>query len=99
PTGGSAGGGGGGSVLLRSSQGFSFTSPATAINVSGGVGGVAGSGSYTAYIGPGGSGGSGFARCEDPNASTSIPGVTLAAGIYNPVGAGVPSFVYTKWVD
>ena len=99
PTGGAAGGGGGGSVLLRSSRGFSLANPTTAISVSGGPGGVAGTGSYSSYIGPGGTGGSGFARLEDPNGGMVITGISLPGGIYSPVGGGLPSYVYTKWVD
>jgi hypothetical protein len=101
PTGGGAGGGGGGSVLLRSSRGFSFAaSPATAISVAGGAGGTVNtSGSYYTYAGIGGSGGAGFVRLEDPNGAFTIAALSSTAGFYNPVGAGVPSYVYTKWID
>jgi hypothetical protein len=95
--GGGAGGGGGGAVLLRSSRGFSLASPTTAISVAGGAGGPGQTGSYPS--GNGGAGGVGFAKLEDPNGAFQITGITIPGGVYQPVGAGVPSFVYTKWVD
>jgi hypothetical protein len=91
---GPGGGGGGGTLLLRSSRGFNIANPAAALDVSGGAGGTQ-TGTYTAPYG--GSGGTGFIRLEDPNGGISVPGAT--AGVYNPVGAGVPSYVYSKWID
>ncbi len=92
-SGGGAGGGGGGSILLRTSRAFNIANPGVAFDVAGGVGGT-NSGSYTSS---GGAGGSGLVRTEDPNGGLAIPGGTQ--GIYNPVGGGLPSFVYTRWVD
>jgi hypothetical protein len=91
---GPGGGGGGGSILLRSSKGFNIANPAASLDVTGGAGGTQ-SGTYTSPYG--GSGGVGFLRLEDPNGGIAVPGAT--AGIYNPVGAGVPSYVYSKWID
>jgi hypothetical protein len=96
--GGGAGGGGGGAVLLRSSKGFNLANAAAAVDVSGGLGGVGG-GPYSSlyYGGSGGSGGTGFVRYEDPNGGIAVPNGTQ--GVYAPVGAGVPSYVYSKWID
>ena len=91
---GPGGGGGGGSILIRSSKGFNIANPAAAFDVSGGAGGTQ-TGTYTAPNG--GAGGTGFLRVEDPNGGISIPSST--AGVYNPVGGGVPSYVYSKWID
>jgi hypothetical protein len=91
---GPGGGGGGGTLLLRSSKGFNIANPAASLDVSGGAGGTQ-TGTYTAPYG--GNGGTGFIRIEDPNGGISVPGAT--AGLYNPVGAGVPSFVYSKFID
>lgn len=91
---GPGGGGGGGSILLRSSIGFTFANAATAFDVRGGAGGTQ-TGSYVAS--PGGTGGTGYIRTEDPNGGTAVTGGT--GGSYDPVGGGVPSFVYTNWVD
>jgi hypothetical protein len=91
---GPGGGGGGGSVLLRTTKGFNVANPATAFNASGGNGGTQTGGNTAPY---GGRGGDGLVRTEDPNGGLSIPGGTSA--VYNPAGAGVPSVVYTKFVD
>ena len=91
---GPGGGAGGGSILLRSSKGFNIANPAAALDVSGGAPGTQ-TGSYTAPSG--GTGGAGFIRLEDPNGGISVPGGT--SGAYSPVGAGVPSYVYSQWVD
>lgn len=91
---GPSGGGGGGTILLRSSKGFNIANPAASLDVTGGAGGTQ-TGTYTAPYG--GNGGIGFLRLEDPNGGISVPGAT--AGSYNPVGAGVPSFVYSKMID
>jgi hypothetical protein len=93
-TSGPGGGGGGGSLLLRSSKGFNIANPAAALDVSGGPGGTQ-TGTYTAPYG--GPGGTGFVRLEDPNGGISVPGAT--AGSFAPVGAGVPSYVYSKFID
>ncbi len=91
---GPGGGGGGGSILLRSSIGFTLANPGSAFDVRGGSGGTQ-TGSYVAS--PGGTGGTGYIRTEDPNGGTAVAGGT--GGSYDPVGGGVPSFVYTNWVD
>ena len=91
---GPGGGGGGGSILLRSTKGFNISNPAGSLDVGGGAGGTQ-SGTYTSPYG--GNGGSGLVRTEDPNGGIAIPGATQ--GLFQPVGAGVPSFVYTKWID
>jgi hypothetical protein len=91
---GNGGGGGGGSLLLRSTKGYNISNPAASLDVGGGNGGTQ-SGTYTSPNG--GNGGAGLVRTEDPSGGISIPGATQ--GLFNPVGAGVPSFVYTKWVD
>ncbi len=88
------GGGGGGSILMRSTKGYNIPNPAASLDVGGGAGGTQ-SGSYTAPNG--GNGGTGLVRTEDPNGGIAIPGATQ--GTFQPVGAGVPSFVYTKWTD
>jgi hypothetical protein len=93
-TAGPGGGGGGGSILLRSTKGYNISNPAASLDVGGGAGGTQG-GSYAAPYG--GNGGAGLVRTEDPNGGIAIPGATQ--GLFQPVGAGVPSFVYTKWVD
>ena len=93
-TAGPGGGGGGGSILLRSTRGFNIANPAGSLDVGGGAGGTQ-SGTYTAPYG--GNGGAGLVRTEDPNGGIAIPGATQ--GTFQPVGAGVPSFVYTKWTD
>jgi hypothetical protein len=93
-SGGPGGGGGGGSILLRTTLRFNIANPAASFVVSGGAGGTQ-SGSYVAPTG--GPGGIGFIRIEDPNNGVIVPGGTQ--GSYNPMGAGVPSHVYTKWVD
>ena len=87
------GGGGGGSILVRTARGFNFASAANAFSVTGGKGGPL---AYT-YSSTGGNGGSGFIRLEDPNGGVAVPGGTQ--GTYLPMGAGVPSYVYTKWAD
>jgi len=96
--GGGGGGGGGGAVLLRSSKGFNLANASAAVDVAGGLGGVGG-GPYSSnyYGGAGGSGGVGFVRFEDPNGGIAVPSGTQ--GVYAPVGAGVPSYVYSKWID
>ncbi len=93
-SGGSGGGGGGGSVLLRSSQGFDIASPLAATNVTGGAGG-----SKANNYGPnvGGVGGLGYVRVEDPLAAFSLPNAT--SGTFDPVGGGVQSVLYTKFVN
>jgi len=91
---GPGGGGAGGSILLRSTKGFNISNAAGSLDVGGGAGGTQ-SGSYVAPTG--GNGGSGLVRTEDPNGGIAIPGATQ--GLFQPVGAGVPSFVYTKWID
>lgn len=91
---GPGGGGGGGSLLLRSSRGFNFSNPAAAFDVRGGQGGTQ-SGTYTAS--PGGNGGTGYVRVEDPNGGLAVAGST--AGIFDPVGGGVPSFAQTEFID
>jgi hypothetical protein len=91
---GPGGGGGGGSLLLRTTKGFNVANPAAAFDVSGGLGGTQ-SGSSVAPFG--GRGGDGLVRTEDPNGGIAIPGATSA--VYSPTGAGVPSVVYTKFVD
>src|SRR5262245_52875757 len=91
---GPGGGGGGGSILLRSTKGFNISNPAGSLDVGGGAGGTQ-SGTYTSPYG--GNGGAGLVRTEDPNGGIAIPGATQ--GTFQPVGAGVPSFVYTKWLD
>jgi hypothetical protein len=58
-------------------------------------GGQQGATTYTALTG--GNGGTGLVRTEDPKGGITIPGATQ--GTFDPVGAGVVSFVYTKWVD
>lgn len=93
--GGMGGGGGGGSILVRSGQGFNIANPLNAFVVAGGKGGVGNSYTYTNY--KAGSGGSGYVRLEDPNGGLLVPGGTQ--GVFDPVGGGVPSFVYTKFVD
>ena len=91
---GPGGGGGGGTILLRSSKGFNIANPAASLDVSGGAPGTQ-TGTYTSPYG--GTGGTGFIRLEDPNGGVAVPGGT--AGTYSPVGAGVPSYVYSKWID
>jgi hypothetical protein len=91
---GPGGGGGGGTILLRSSKGFNIANPAASLDVSGGGPGTQ-TGTYTAPYG--GTGGTGFIRLEDPNGGIAVPGGT--AGSFSPVGAGVPSYVYSKWID
>jgi hypothetical protein len=93
-TAGPGGGGGGGTILLRSSKGFNISNPAASLDVGGGAPGTQ-TGTYTAPYG--GTGGTGFLRLEDPNGGIAVPGGT--AGTFSPVGAGVPSFVYSKWID
>jgi hypothetical protein len=91
---GPGGGGGGGSVLLRTTKGFNVANPASAFSAAGGNGGTQTGGNTAPF---GGRGGDGLVRTEDPNGGLSIPGGTQA--LYNPAGAGVPSVVYTKFVD
>jgi hypothetical protein len=96
-TGGPGGGGGGGSVLLRSTEGFDIADPSGSFDVTGGQGG-GGSYASTAYGAKfGGDGGDGYIRLEDPFGGTQVPGGTK--GSYDPVGGGVPSYVYTKFAD
>ncbi len=96
--GGGGGGGGGGAVLLRSAKGFNLANAPVAVDVAGGAGGAAGGPYASIYFGGvGGSGGAGFVRFEDPNGGISVPGASQ--GTYSPVGAGVPSYVYSKWID
>ena len=93
---GAGGGGAGGSVLLRTTKGFNVSNAAAAFDVSGGAGGT----QYSVNgwpRGPGGNGGKGFLRLEDSNGGLAVPGGTQ--GTYSPVGAGLPSVVYTKWLD
>jgi hypothetical protein len=93
---GPGGGGGGGSILLRSTKGYSIPNPLTQLDVSGGLGGTQPSpNTYTALTG--GNGGVGLVRTEDPKGGIAIAGGTQ--GFFDPVGAGVVSFVYTKWID
>jgi hypothetical protein len=94
--GGGGGGGGGGAVLLRSTKGFNLTNPAAAVDVSGGSGGQPTTSTYGTG-GVGGTGGAGFIRYEDVNGGISVPGGTQ--GTYTPVGAGVPSYVYSNFID
>jgi hypothetical protein len=96
--GGGGGGGGGGAILMRSSRGFNLANPAVAVDVTGGAGGPANTSSYGTG-GIGGNGGTGFLRFEDPNGAgtVSVPGATQ--GSYNPVGGGVTSYVYSKFID
>ena len=91
---GAGGGGGGGSILLRSTKNFSIVNPSNSLDVSGGPGGTQ-SGTYTSPYG--GNGGAGFIRLESPNGGLTVPGGT--AGTFQPIGAGSPSVVYTKWLD
>jgi hypothetical protein len=94
-SGGPGGGGGGGSLLLRSSKSFNITNPGAATDVRGGSGGTQ-TGTYTAPSG--GTGGTGYVRTEDPNATgVGIP--SSSSGVYDPVGGGVPSAIWTKWID
>jgi len=96
--GGGGGGGGGGSVLLRSSKGFNLANAAAAVDVGGGAGGVGGGPNTSGYYGgAGGAGGAGFVRFEDPNGGLAVPNGTK--GVYAPVGGGVPSYVYSRWLD
>jgi hypothetical protein len=93
---GPGGAGGGGSLLLRSTKGYSIANPTVSLDVTGGTGGV--QNGSTTYAAPyGGNGGAGLIRTEDPNGGISIPGATQ--GLFQPIGAGVPSFIYTKWID
>lgn len=91
--GGPGGGGGGGSILLRSTGGFNFGNPAANFEVKGGLGG-AGTGSYPNV---GGAGGDGYLRTEDPNGGIAL--TNGSQGSFDPVGGGVPSYVYSKWAD
>ncbi len=91
---GPGGAGGGGSVLLQTSQKFSISSPAGCTDVRGGAGGSQ-TGSYVAPSG--GSGGAGYVRLESPTGGLQIPGATT--GFFDPVGAGVPSYVTSLWID
>ena len=93
---GPGGGGGGGSVLLRSGSGFKLANEARAVSVTGGAGGP-GSNGNTYHRYSGGDGGTGFVRLEDPFGGTSVPGGTT--GVFDPIGGGVPSYVYTKFAD
>lgn len=95
PTAGPAGAGGGGSILLRSTGGFQFASPTTALSVVGGKGGNGYRNYYSAAYG--GDGGEGYTRTEDPDGGLAIPGATQ--GNFDPVGGGVPSIVYSKFAD
>jgi hypothetical protein len=49
----------------------------------------------------GGAGGAGTVGFQDPLGATgivaSVPG--SKGGVYNPVGGGVPSYIYTRWYD
>ncbi|MCG3135412.1 MAG: hypothetical protein HMLKMBBP_03063 [Planctomycetes bacterium] len=95
-SGGAAGGGGGGSggsILLRSTSGFNIANPAASFELNGGAGGALAG----AYGGAGGAGGAGFLRTEDPAGGVALPNGTQ--GVFDPVGGGVPSFVYSKWAD
>ncbi len=94
--GGGGGGGGGGAILMRSSKGFNLANPPVALDVTGGLGGTSITSTY-GIGGVGGQGGTGFLRFEDPNGGLSVPGATQ--GTYSPVGGGVPSYVYSKFID
>jgi hypothetical protein len=95
-SGGPAGGGGGGSVLLQSSAGFIFSNESENTDVSGGPGGTMAAGSFgTATFG--GTGGEGYVRVEDPFGGYALPGGTT--GVFDPVGGGVASYVWTKFID
>ncbi len=95
-SGGPGGGGGGGAVKLRSSKGFNIADPGSAIDVRGGPGGTNQNvQTWVALFG--GTGGEGYVRLEDPNGGILLPGATQ--GVFDPVGGGVPSFVYTLFVD
>ncbi len=94
--GGGGGGGGGGAVLLRTSRGFLFANAPAAVDVTGGAGGTPVTTTYGTG-GTGGNGGAGFVRFEDPNGGISVPGATQ--GSYLPTGGGLPSYVYSKFID
>jgi hypothetical protein len=93
---GPGGGGGGGSLVLRSAKGFDIADLTKGVDVLGGAGGVQNptGGVPAAY---GGTGGVGFIRIESPTGGMVIPGGT--AGTYSAVGAGLPSYVYSKFID
>ncbi len=93
---GPGGGGGGGSLLLRTSQSFDFSDPTNATSVPGGAGGTQSAGSFGAAT-FGGTGGEGYVRLESPGGGIQVPGGT--AGIFDPVGGGVQSFMYTVFID
>jgi hypothetical protein len=94
--GGGGGGGGGGAILLRSSRGFNLVNPPVAVDVAGGAGGTPRTSTYGTG-GTGGNGGAGFKRFEDPNGGLAVAGGTQ--GGYSPVGGGVPSYVYSNFID
>ncbi|MCE9637113.1 MAG: Ig-like domain-containing protein [Planctomycetes bacterium] len=92
---GPGGGGGGGSLLLRTTQGFFIANAGKATDVVGGSGGTQ-TGSYVAS--PGGSGGAGYVRTEEPT-GLGVGIANASVGKYDEAGAGVPSILYTNWVD
>jgi hypothetical protein len=94
-------GGGGGSLLLRTTKGFNLTNAAAATDVTGGARGTAGTGGPVYGASYGGAGGSGYVVFEDPNGAGSVAASSPGSfgGVYDPVGGGVPSYIYTKWID
>ncbi len=92
---GASGGGGGGTVHLRSFAGFNIADPSS-IDVRGGAGGVNPNVQSWVAINAGG-GGDGYIRLDDPNGGVVLPSGT--AGLFDPVGGGVPSFVWSKFAD
>ena len=93
---GPGGGGGGGSILLRTLSEFEINEPGTAFDVRGGSGGTQ---TGTGTASPGGDGGEGYVRIEDPKGAVDVTVPNATNGEYNPVGAGVPSVIYTTFQD
>ncbi len=91
---GGGGGGGGGSLLLRSGSDFSIANVGTSFDVVGGAGGTD-TGVYTAP--KGGDGGDGYLRLESPAGGLLVPGGS--SGVFDPIGGGLPSVVYSKFAD
>lgn len=71
------------------------------MDVAGGVRGAAGTGGPVYGAQYGGKGGDGYVGFQDPSGaaeiSAAVPG--SRSGVFNPVGAGVPSYVYSRWID
>jgi hypothetical protein len=86
-----------GSVLLQSSAGFDFANQTKNFDVAGGPGATQSAGSYGNAT-SGGDGGTGYIRLEDPNGGKTIAGISTG-GTYDPIGGGVPSFLYSKFAD